>query len=185
MTRYAAFLRGINLGNRRLTNDELRVAFAGPDVSDVATYRASGNVVFTHEERAAGRALEGVLEARLAHGLGFETTTFVRPLPRLSEIVALPALEGADGEGFKPHVLFLKREADLEVRERLAALESPDDRFIVVGAEVVWLRRGGLHDAPIQPPDLVRALGGADYTQRTVGTVRGVVEKFGRGGGAR
>lgn len=197
MTRYAAFLRGINLGGRRLTNDELRDAFAGPGVAGVATYRASGNVVF---EVAAGvdpddpggpddngtrttTALETRLESRLAERLGFETTTFIRPLTRLAEIASRPELEGVGDEGFKPHLIFLKEpmlgDRGTEVRRRLAALASDDDRFTVLGAEVIWLRRGGIHDAPIQPPDLVRAFGGEGYTQRTLGTVRGIVKKFG------
>lgn len=186
MTHYAAFLRGINLGRRRLTNDELRVAFSGPPVTDIATYRASGNVVFGLQggsgvEGADAHALEALLEARLATALEFTTATFVRPLARLTELIAqaeglFPGPEGR--AGFKAHVLFLKAAAGGTVRERFAAMESSDDRFHVTGADIVWMRRGGIHDAPIQPADLVRAVGDDGYTQRTLGTVRGLAAKF-------
>ena len=46
-SRYVAFLRGMNLGNRRIKNDELRRCFEVLDLTDVACFRASGNVIFT------------------------------------------------------------------------------------------------------------------------------------------
>jgi uncharacterized protein (DUF1697 family) len=44
MARYVAFLRGINLGGRRIANDELRSHFEALGCEDVATFRASGNL---------------------------------------------------------------------------------------------------------------------------------------------
>lgn len=46
MDRYVAFLRGMNLGGRRITNEELRGHFERMGMAEVATFRASGNVVF-------------------------------------------------------------------------------------------------------------------------------------------
>ena len=45
MSRYAAFLRGMNVGGHRLSNDELRSHFAALGFAEVATFRASGNGV--------------------------------------------------------------------------------------------------------------------------------------------
>jgi uncharacterized protein (DUF1697 family) len=66
MPRYAAFLRGINLGGRRLKMDESRRHFEAVDVENVSTFIASGKVVFdyarfdtAHLELEALRALEG------------------------------------------------------------------------------------------------------------------------------
>ena len=53
MDRYVAFLRGMNLGSRRIKNDELRAEFEQLGFEDVATFRASGNVIFG---RGGGRA---------------------------------------------------------------------------------------------------------------------------------
>ena len=45
--RYIAFLRGINVGkHRRITMAELKAAFEASGYRDVATYIASGNVIF-------------------------------------------------------------------------------------------------------------------------------------------
>ena len=55
MTRYVAFLRGMNLGNRRIKNPELAAEFERLGFEDVATFRASGNVVFSLPGRRARR----------------------------------------------------------------------------------------------------------------------------------
>jgi uncharacterized protein (DUF1697 family) len=77
MARYAAFLRGVNLGrNRRITNERLRGALEELGYADVATFRASGNVVF---DLGAGKDPKRVLErveAGLAESLGFEVLVF-------------------------------------------------------------------------------------------------------------
>ncbi|NIP60050.1 MAG: DUF1697 domain-containing protein, partial [Gemmatimonadetes bacterium] len=46
MSRHVAFLRGINLGDRRVKMDRLRRHFEAMDLGDVATFIASGNVIF-------------------------------------------------------------------------------------------------------------------------------------------
>ena len=46
MERYVAFLRGMNLGKRRIKSSELVAHFEAMGLEDVATFRASGNVVF-------------------------------------------------------------------------------------------------------------------------------------------
>ncbi len=52
MPRYIAFLRGINLGKRRLPMSQLRSSFEELGFSDVKTFIASGNVVFSSNVRA-------------------------------------------------------------------------------------------------------------------------------------
>ena len=58
MERYVAFLRGMNLGNRRLKNEELRGEFEALGFAEVATFRASGNVIFGDEGGERGGADE-------------------------------------------------------------------------------------------------------------------------------
>jgi len=57
MTRYVAFLRGINLGKRRVKMEQLRRHFEGFGLENVATFIASGNVVFDspRQDRAERR----------------------------------------------------------------------------------------------------------------------------------
>lgn len=177
MARMAAFLRGINLGNRRLTMAELEAAFEGLGYGGLATYLASGNVVFEGDGPEAG--LESDIAAHLESELGYPVDTFVRPLSSLAPLLAVDGLDAAREAGFKPHCIFLKEAVDDRAAAALSALETPDDRFRVLGREVLWLRRGGLSDAPISPGDLERALAGRTSTMRTLNTVRRLLEKFG------
>ena len=176
--RVVAFLRGINLGNRRLTMAELKARFDGLGYADVATYLASGNVVFDGGGADPG-ALETEIEAHLAAELGYAVDTFVRRLRELEPLPALDGLDAARSEGFKPHVIFLKEPAGDAAASALAALATPDDRFRPMGREILWLRRGGLSDSPISPSDLEKALAGRTHTMRTLNTVRRLVAKFG------
>ncbi len=179
--RVVAFLRGINLGSRRLTMDELKSRFDGLGYTDVATYLASGNVVFDDPGTDPG-ALESEIEAHLAAELGYAVDTFVRRLQALEPLPALDGVEAARAEGFKPQVIFLKEPTGDAAASALAALETSDDRFRPLGREILWLRRGGLSDSPISPTDLEKALGGRTSTMRTLNTVRRLVAKFGREG---
>lgn len=180
-SRLAAFLRGINLGGRRVTNDRLRKPFEALELEGVATYRASGNVIFDDPGIGAVE-LEGRIEARIEEELGFRAGAHVRSLSRLASVVAYDELTVAREEGFRVHVVFLRKDAGAETLSELRALESEDDRFLGLGSEVAWLRRGRLTDSPIETRHLEAALGGPEHTMRTLGTVERIVDKFGSRG---
>jgi uncharacterized protein (DUF1697 family) len=77
MPRYVAFLRGIGLGKRRPPMSQLKTLFEEMGFDDVATFIASGNVVFS--TRAADRAkLENKISRHLASALGYDVESFVR-----------------------------------------------------------------------------------------------------------
>lgn len=177
LQRYAAFLRGINLGRRRVKMDALRGAFEDLGLAGVATYIASGNVIFDHAG-AGLSALESRIEAHLETAIGFGAEAFVRSLRELDRIAALEYVPSARADGFNIHVIFLRRAAGRDVAGRLGALEGPDDRFHVMGREVLWLRRGRMTDSPIKDRDLHNALGRALTTMRNLNTVEQIVTKF-------
>jgi uncharacterized protein (DUF1697 family) len=89
MPLHAAFLRGINLGNRRLTMDRLRAVVEDFGLADVATFIASGNVVFRHPGTALSE-LETALAAHFESSLGYPVATFVRSFARLRELARSP-----------------------------------------------------------------------------------------------
>ena len=74
-SRYAAFLRGMNVGGRRLTNDELRSCLTDMGFRDVECFRASGNVVFDGDRRPAA-AVKTRIEQGLAVSLGYAVPTW-------------------------------------------------------------------------------------------------------------
>lgn len=180
--RRVAFLRGINLGSRRVKMARLREHLEDLGLAEVDTYRASGNVVFG-DSGAEPAVLEEEIEEHLEESLGYEVRTFVRSLPGLERLAALDLVGPARDDGCTPYVIFRRDEAGREVADALRALETPDDAFRLHGREVLWLRRGRLTDSSIGTRDLEDALGGPDHTRRKLTTVEGIVSKFGEAAG--
>lgn len=75
--RYVAFLRGINLGKRKATKEQLAEIFEGVGFSNVKTLIASGNVVFDADSGSES-ALTARIEAGLKDDLGFSVDTMLR-----------------------------------------------------------------------------------------------------------
>jgi uncharacterized protein (DUF1697 family) len=84
--RYYAFLRAINTGNRRLSNEQLLAPFHELGFTDVAAYQAAGNVTFRSAD--PDTVAEARIEAALAAAYGFDAPTFVRTAAEIQSIVA-------------------------------------------------------------------------------------------------
>ena len=107
MTRYVAFLRGMNLGRRRLEMSRLRLLFEELGYKDVQTFIASGNVIFSTSERVATK-LESTIAGHLEESLGYRVDTFVRTLDEVA-IIAHSVPFPEDGkDGITIHVGFLQ-----------------------------------------------------------------------------
>ncbi len=83
MNRYVAFLRGMNLGKRRLEMSQLKTLFEELGYGQVATFIASGNVIFSTRERNAQK-LEVRIAEHLERSLGYGVDTFVRTLDEVA-----------------------------------------------------------------------------------------------------
>lgn len=70
MGKSVAFLRAINVGGRTVKLDALRALFAAMGFSGVATFIASGNVIFDTPD-ARGSAVEAQIEGGLEAALGY------------------------------------------------------------------------------------------------------------------
>src|SRR5215211_629943 len=88
MSRYVAFLRGMNLGKRRIKNEELRAHFEAMGLEEVATFRASGNVIFATPKREGEAKLAARVEAELDERLGYDVPVFLRSERELATIAA-------------------------------------------------------------------------------------------------
>lgn len=107
MTRYAAFLRGVNLGKRTVRSAELRAAFEAMGLTAVRTLLASGNVLF---DAKAGKDLKQKIEAGLKQQFGFEVPIVLRSLDELRAMVAADPFGREAGEDAQLHVLLLDRD---------------------------------------------------------------------------
>jgi uncharacterized protein (DUF1697 family) len=175
MPRYAAFMRGINLGKaRRVSAAALCEAFG--DFEDVAAFRASGNVVFS-APRQAPTKLEQRIENAVAKKLGFDSAALVRSeadLRRIAEAKPFPAKAVSASDG-KLQVLLLKRKPTAAGRKALLALANKDDKLVQEGKELYWLPKTGIRDSKIATQ--VDKLHGPT-TIRTKGTMEQMYEKF-------
>jgi uncharacterized protein (DUF1697 family) len=87
MPTHVALLRGINLGpHKRVAMPALRTLVASLGHTDVATYIASGNVVFTAGN--ADAALDADLEKAIADELGVTCRVVVLTCAELAQVVA-------------------------------------------------------------------------------------------------
>lgn len=94
MTRYIAFLRGINSGLNPTTKmDVLKKAFEALGFENVKTVIASGNVIFDTED-ADESDLEQKIEKALPTAIGFESATIVYKLRDLQRLAKLDAFKG-------------------------------------------------------------------------------------------
>jgi uncharacterized protein (DUF1697 family) len=102
VTRYVAFLRGVNLGKRTVRSAELKAAFEAMGFAEVKTLLASGNVLF---DAASARGLRQKIEAGLAAAFGFPVGTVLRRRDELAAMVAADPFRRQEGEDAKLHVL--------------------------------------------------------------------------------
>ena len=136
--RYYAFLRAINTGRRRLTNEQLVSPFHELGFTEVAAYQAAGNVTFRSAD--AAEVDERRIEAALADSYGFETPTFVRSAAEIEAIATSEPFtehELARTTG-KVQVTFLRSALPPDRSAAMLALVPPDDRVVVSGREWYW-----------------------------------------------
>jgi uncharacterized protein (DUF1697 family) len=179
VTRHIAFLRGINLGKRRLTNEELRAHFAAIGMEAVATFRASGNVVFDDPRGESEASLAERVEAGLGERLGYDVPVYLRSLAELAAIVAHEPFDAgrlARSRG-KLQVSMLAAAPSAGARHEALALAGDDDLLAIAGRELYWLPAGGISDSGLDLKAIEAALGAG--TIRTMGTIAQIATKFG------
>lgn len=178
MDRFVAFLRGMNLGGRRIANEELRGHFEAIGFADVATFRASGNVVFGADDGEAEPELARRLEAELDARLGYDVPVFLRSAAEVAAIAAFEPFEPAliDASNGKLQVSLLKEAPAPAARKRVLALGSDEDRLAIAGRELYWLPSGGLLESDLDLKE-VESLLGPD-TRRTMGTIEQLAAKY-------
>jgi uncharacterized protein (DUF1697 family) len=177
MPTHVAFLKGMNLGNRRLTNEELRGHFEAIGLTDVATFRASGNVIFASPKRRSEKALTELIEGELATLLGYPVATFVRSEAELREIAAAEPFDAATSKRLrgKPQVMLLAAAPTAAGRKKALSLASDEDALAFGSRELHWLPAGGISESALDMKALGDALG--PMTVRTKGTVEQIATR--------
>ncbi len=175
MARYVAFLRGMNLGGRRITNEALRSHFEVLGCEEVATFRASGNVVFAKEGKPA--ALISQLEEGLAEALGYEVPVFLRSAKELAAIAAEEPFDAKQVEASrgKLQIALLTKKPSAAAAKKVLAFSTDADRLAIEARELYWLPKGDLSESDLDLDALAKILG--PTTIRTKGTIDQIAAK--------
>jgi uncharacterized protein (DUF1697 family) len=179
--RYIGLLRGVNVGGHRVSMDALRAHVTAFGMGNVATYIASGNLIFDAPASAAASAIETELAAHLQHAVGFPMPLFLRTPDELARIVAsdpfTDSFSEADGAQFTTHVGFFRGAPSAAAQAALVGASTDVDDLVVVGRELYWRCRGRFTDSKVvwRPLERAHAL---EVTMRNLKTVKTLATKF-------
>jgi uncharacterized protein (DUF1697 family) len=177
--RYVAFLRAVNVGKRTVKMDRLKVSCEALDLANVATFIASGNVVFDSGRAAA--ALEAAVEKRLHGDFGFVVDTMIRSVDQLREVQKHVAARRLAAEpGVSLYVGFLKTAPARSAAAAATALSNDVDRISVHGRELYWQAAKGFSESTLTAAKLEKLLA-TSATLRNLNTIDRIVAKFGNG----
>jgi uncharacterized protein (DUF1697 family) len=174
--KYAAFLRGINVSGRRVKGPELCAPFETVGCGDVATFRASGNVIFTAQREPPAK-LTARVEDALEASLGYEVAVFLRSAEEVREIAGhepFPPQQVEASQG-KLQVSFLALLPSPKVRKTVLALATDKDRLVFGVRELYWLPSGPMLESTIDLNAIEKLIG--PTTRRTMGTVEQIAAK--------
>lgn len=175
MPQHVALLRGINVGGHRVKMDRLRSLFEELDLTDVSTFIASGNVIFSTKSDDTV-ALRDAIERHLERELGYPVASFLRSPAELATIGAADS----PGESSASHyVIFLHGSASDSLRSAFTDLCSEMDDFQFSGREVHWRIQGKMSESPLFGDSrLERATKGVPTTTRNMNTIRRLTAKI-------
>jgi uncharacterized protein (DUF1697 family) len=174
--RYAAFLRGLNLGKRNVKMEELKRLFVKCGFTEVEGFIASGNIVFASPSKDRA-AMERKIEGAIAKKYGWESETFIRDFDQLAKIgKAMPFKGIVDAPTYL--VGFLKAPLGAAAKKAFMGLASPQDTFAVTGTEVWWHSEVSQAESKFNANMFDKALG-VRSTWRNLRTIRRMVERWG------
>jgi uncharacterized protein (DUF1697 family) len=134
VTRYAAFLRGVNVGGVNLKMAAVADAFTAAGFTGVKTVLASGNVLL--DSRSSVTAVRTKAEAALRETFGYDAWVLAYDLDTVAAISAAYPFE-REVEGHHSYVTFVTDAAVLDELTELSTDTAPDE-LIERGEGVVY-----------------------------------------------
>jgi uncharacterized protein (DUF1697 family) len=132
MTKFAAFLRGVNVGGVNLKMAEVADALTDAGFTNVRTVLASGNVLL--ESSSGVAAVRKKAEAALRERFGYDAWVLVYDIDTVRAVVDAYPFE-REVEGYQSYVTFV---ADKAMLDELATLSGGPDEKIGRGDGVVY-----------------------------------------------
>ena len=176
MTRYAAFLRGINVGGRvTVPMADLRKTFEALGYERVKTLLNSGNVVFEADADAAD--LTKAIEGQLSEAFGRRIGVLIRGLDELSNLAGRKPFKGI--EVTKQTRLYVTFLPERPRGSPALTVESPGPGFDIVSVtpreicSVLVLKEGG---DTVKLMASLEKQAGKDITTRNWNTIERVLK---------
>jgi len=177
VTRYVALLGSINVGGNRLKMVDLREALEREDFEDVETVVASGNVLFSHDERPSEGLAEKIAYV-VRERFGFDTFAAVRSRDELAASIAdNPFRE--DGEARFVHTIFLDRPLDPAAFEAFAKAYDGPERLAPGEREFFVDYAVGVGRSMLDPAmKKAKVLAGCRATARNLRSLQRILDKM-------
>lgn len=134
MKKYAAFLRGINVGNIRIKMPELKAMFESLGFASVKTYLQTGNVVFEADSPLA--ELKPLLERKLSETFNYEAYVLLYEFDTLAGLIA--AYPFSRDEGLHAYCIFVEGDKPFNELRELSATIGEEQENISFGSGVVY-----------------------------------------------
>ena len=177
MPRHVAFLRAINIGGRRASRDQLTSCLESLGFGNVATFRASGNLIFD-ADRESPTALTNRLNEALTRSLGYEVRGFLRTASQVRAIAAHDPFppEITEAPAGRLQVALLQKPPPKRVREEVLAMATDADALAIHGRELYWQPSGGQMETDLNLRAIDSLIG--DNTRRTKSMIEEIAAKF-------
>ncbi|GAY17691.1 DUF1697 domain-containing protein [Mycobacterium sp. shizuoka-1] len=135
MTRYAAFLRGVNVRGTTMKMADVSAALTDAGFTDVRTILASGNVVLESPQSSA--KARATAEAALRERFGYDAWVLVYDLETVRKIAQDYPFE-PEVEGHHSYVTFVSDPAMLDELAALAEDAGPDEKIARGDGVLYW-----------------------------------------------
>jgi uncharacterized protein (DUF1697 family) len=135
MTRYAAFLRGVNVGGVNLKMAAVAQALEAAGFANVKTILASGNVLL--ESRSGVAGVRKKAEQALRDEFGYDAWVLAYDMDAIAEISAAYPFD-REVEGHHSYVTFVSDEDVLNELAELAAEPGPGEKVEQGTGVIYW-----------------------------------------------
>ena len=148
MTKYAAFLRGINVGGKnKIKMETLREVFGSSlGFENVKTYINSGNVIF-ETAKTDDNKLAAKIEKAIEKEFLLNIKVMVRTIDEIEDIIKNNPFDGQFTSDKDLHVLFLDDKLAEEKSKLLLEHNNENEMFAVRNREIFCLLRAGFSDS--------------------------------------
>jgi uncharacterized protein (DUF1697 family) len=147
-------------------------------MEEAATFRASGNVIFTTGDGERVGELGPRIEAGLAEAFGYDVPTYVRTAAQMQAMATYEpfATELVAASKGKLQVAMLLEKPTSQAKKKVLAMSTDEDRLAIRDSEMYWLPSGGLLESTLDQKAIAGILGAT--TVRTKGTVDLIAAKY-------